>query len=350
MLALIMAGGSGKRFWPLSTKNKPKQFLAVENENSMLYNTYKRLINTGLYTNKTIFVVTASSQASLVKQHLPMLEDKNIISEPKARNTAAAIALSVAYFKHLGYANDTNILVLPADHIIKELDKFTIAIKTAITASKQNYLCTFGIKPNYPATGYGYIQAGGNIFENTKKIDRFKEKPDLKTAESFLAEGNFYWNSGIFLWSLKSIYNAFEKHFYTAFLAINNLVSAFKNNISIEQIYDEIEKKPIDIGIMEKAENGAVVFVDYYWNDVGSFNAIFDISKKDENNNAFSQKVYAIESKNNYVKSQKNVALIGVDEMVIIETETTIMVVPKNKTEEIKKMYEYLEENNINIT
>ncbi|HQP84506.1 MAG TPA: mannose-1-phosphate guanylyltransferase, partial [Candidatus Syntrophosphaera thermopropionivorans] len=208
MIALIMAGGSGTRFWPLSRASLPKQYLRILGDKSMLQLTFERLET--LVPPEKVYVVTSSSQAILVKEHLPELPPENIIIEPFGMNTAPCIALSVEYLSALYNENET-MVVLPADHIIKDTDAFIAALKKAETAAQKGMLITFGIVPDYPATGYGYIEKGEELEEGIFSVKQFKEKPELDTAKEFLRQGTFFWNSGIFCWTLSSIHKALKE-------------------------------------------------------------------------------------------------------------------------------------------
>lgn len=346
MIALIMAGGVGTRFWPLSRKNFPKQFLRVFGDRSLLQMTVERLLPR--FSLSDIYIVTASSQVELIKQQLPNLPRQNIIIEPFGMNTAPCIALSVEYLKSI-YRHKETMLVLPADHIIKEQDKFLEALNPAEREAENGYLITFGIVPVYPATGYGYIEAGEEIASEVRKVLNFKEKPDKATAEQFLAKGSYYWNSGMFCWSLKSISTAF-----TNFLPeVDNITKAIANKwqenglqTDISSLYAKMPRIPIDIGIMEKADFRGVVPVSYDWSDVGSWKALSDLVNKDEDGNYFSAEGKAISATNNYIDTNKFTAIIGVNDLCLIETADAILLCNKEKAEEVKKIVEHLQQVN----
>lgn len=344
MLALIMAGGSGTRFWPASRKAMPKQFLPILGKKSMIRLTMERLL--GQLCAEQIFVVTAASQVPLVRQHLPELPSENIIIEPFGMNTAPCLALSLAYLqKH--HPNDQSMLVLPADHFIRDQKGFLKSLKIADEAARQGQLVTFGIVPDHPATGYGYIEAGEELAPGTRKVVRFKEKPDAKTAAQFIAQGNFYWNSGMFLWSLGTLQKAFEAHLPLALEVAQELILAMENGIDEAKaalIYAKMPKTPIDIGIMEKATNRVVIPVDYGWSDVGSWQALAQLSNTDAHGNSFSTPGFSIDSRDNYVKTDKFAALIGVSGLCIIETDDAILVCPKSRSEEVKQVVDDIDD------
>jgi len=346
MIALIMAGGVGTRFWPLSRKNFPKQFLRVFGDRSLLQMTVERLLPR--FSLSDIYIVTASIQVELIKQQLPNLPRQNIIIEPFGMNTAPCIALSVEYLKNI-YKYKETMLVLPADHIIKEQDKFLEALNPAEREAEKGYLITFGIVPVYPATGYGYIEAGEEIAPGVRKVLHFKEKPDKQTAEQFLAKGTYFWNSGMFCWSLESISTAFETllpDVYSITKEISKVWQSEGLDKDISSIYAKMPRIPIDIGIMEKAEFRGVIPVSYHWSDVGSWKSLADLTAGDADSNYFSTSGKAISAQNNYAVTDKFTALIGVNNLCLIETEDAILLCNKDLAEEVKKIVEYLEQQN----
>ncbi len=346
MIAVIMAGGSGTRFWPQSRMIRPKQFLEVVGEKSMIRLTMDRLL-AELPTEK-IFVVTAESQVSLVKKHLPELPSKNIIIEPFGMNTAPCIALSYAYIKRFASLNET-MVVLPADHLITKIDAFLENINKSQELARAGYLVTFGIIPSYPATGYGYIQADEKANDFSYKVAQFKEKPNYETAQDFLKAGNFFWNSGMFAWTLGHIEESYREYLPEVTDVLDLIEAEWNKNgekSDISEIYAQMPKIPVDIGIMEKAKKRAVIPVDLGWSDVGSWRALADISETDDNNNTIQANSFVIDSKGNYIRSNKFVALIGVDDMVLVETDDAILVSKKERAEEVKKVVDYLKENN----
>jgi len=342
MIALIMAGGIGTRFWPLSRESNPKQFLNIISEDSMLQMTAKRLqpkINI-----KDIYIVTASSQVELTRKHLPCLPQENIIIEPFGMNTAPCIALSAQYLARK-YDKTEKMIVLPADHLIALNDDFLASLEIGEDAANKNNLVTFGIKPDYPATGYGYIEAGKKIEQKMFYVKQFKEKPDLATAKQFLSSGNFFWNSGMFMWKIETILNAYKEYLPKVSQVLEKINARWdedgvKANISSE--YALMPKIPVDIGIMEQAEKRIVIPVDYGWSDVGSWKALYKISDKDENNNVINCEYEVIDSNNNYINSKKFVALIGVDDLVVVESEDALLISKIDRSEDVKNIVEKL--------
>lgn len=342
MIALIMAGGSGTRFWPASRARAPKQFLNVAGNRSMLQLTVDRLLP--MIPIRDIYIVTAASQVNLVRSHLPALAPQNIIIEPFGMNTAACIALSSEYLKQY-YENDTTMIVLPADHVIRDTDAFLAALQKADLAAQKERLITFGILPDYPATGYGYIEAGALQEDGLYAVKRFQEKPDRATAQSFLTQGNFYWNSGMFCWSIASIDAAFRSYLPEMANLCSQISSLWQSagfDADISSIYAKLPRLPIDIGIMEQAESRFVIPVDLGWSDVGSWKALADISGGDADGNYSKSAYLAVDAQNNFIHSSKFTALIGVQELCVIETPDAILVCPKSRSEEVKKVVDYL--------
>ena len=342
MIALIMAGGIGTRFWPLSRKSNPKQFLNIVSEKSMLQMTVDRLLKKIKLEN--IYIVTAASQVALTKLHLPKLPVENIIIEPFGMNTAPCIGLSAKYLS-MKYDSSESIIVLPADHLIALKDDFLDSLEFGENIAKDDYLVTFGIQPNYPATGYGYIEAGEKLDGKCQLVSQFKEKPDIKTATKFLEAGNFYWNSGMFMWKIETILKAYSDYLPKVSLLMNKIGELWSSDgldADFSNIYAKMPKIPVDVGIMEQAEKRVVIPVDYGWSDVGSWKALYDISDKDDNGNVLSGENEIIESKNNFVKTDKFVALIGVENLVIIDSGDALLIAHKDKSEDVKKVVETL--------
>jgi len=352
MIALIMAGGIGTRFWPLSTPQNPKQFLNIMGKDSMIQQTVKRILP--IIDYEDIYVVTNVSQKELVAEHLPELPQQNIIAEPHGRNTAPCIGLS-AFLLSEKYDKDEVMLVLAADHYIGKENLFRniVSFSANFIEEKRNLL-TFGIQPTYPATGYGYIEFGKKINKerfSVFKVKQFKEKPDRKTAQKFLKKGNFAWNSGMFMWRLDSIINAIKKHMPQMYEDLEKIVKFWEDDSNkVSTIYKNMEKVPIDIGVMEKSENATVVPVDIDWNDIGSWKALDDmVQNKDSDKNYLSAYSITIDSNNNYLLStdkEKPVALIGVKDSIIIQTDNGLLVCKKDQSQKVKQVAQKLEKNN----
>ena len=342
MIALIMAGGVGTRFWPLSRESNPKQFLNILSDRSMLQMTVDRL--TSQIKMEDIFIVTAASQVELTKQHLPELPEENIIVEPFGMNTAPCIALSASYLARK-YDRKEEMIVLPADHLIAKKDDFLDSLKVGKESAELDNLVTFGIKPNYPATGYGYIEAGEKIDEQKFFVKQFKEKPDLETAQHFLAAGNFFWNSGMFMWKIETILQAYQNYLPKVISILDEINQKWDEaglQADFSEEYAKMPKLPVDIGIMEQAEKRVVIPVDYGWSDVGSWKALYDVSEKDENGNVLKCNSEIIDSNNNYVNSPKFVSLIGVENLVVVDSGDALLIADKDRSEDVKKIVEKL--------
>jgi mannose-1-phosphate guanylyltransferase len=339
-----MAGGVGTRFWPLSRESNPKQFLNILSDRSMLQMTVDRL--TSRIKAKDIFIVTAASQVELTRKHLPELPEENIIIEPFGMNTAPCIALSAAYLARK-YPKNECMIVLPADHLISAKEIFLTSLALGEESAEQDYLVTFGIKPGFAATGYGYIEAGEKLDEQKFLVKQFKEKPDLKTAQHFLAAGNFLWNSGMFMWKIETILQAYQNYLPKVAYILNEINNKWDSSglaADFSEEYTKMPKLPVDIGIMEQAEKRLVIPVDYGWSDVGSWKALYEISQKDEQGNVLKCESENIDSKNNYVNSARFVSLIGVENLVVVDSEDALLIADKDRSEDVKKIVEKLKE------
>ncbi|MDD3050046.1 MAG: mannose-1-phosphate guanylyltransferase [Candidatus Cloacimonetes bacterium] len=342
MIALIMAGGSGKRFWPVSREKYPKQFINIIGEKSLINNTYKRI--SSIFKKENIYVVTLESQKYLVKEHLPEIPEENIICEPYARNTSACIALSISIFKDRHDKNE-ELFIFPADHHIEYYNEFYKMIKKSKKILNKKRVVIYGIKPTYPATGYGYIESGEQYDDDMFHVKRFKEKPDKCTAEKFLRDGYYFWNSGIFAWNLQTI-----EDLYLTFMPnmLEQITNSRLSPDAFPEVYQRLPSIPIDVGILEKADNIVVMPVDLGWNDLGGWKSLFNLVDKDENGIFASEKMVAIDSRNCYFKTQKPIAALGVENVFLIETDDCILIVNDKRTEDIKKLLEILKEKEMN--
>lgn len=345
--AVIMAGGSGTRFWPKSTKALPKQFLNLFGEQTMIQETVNRL--KGFIDPADVMVVTNSDYVSIVQKQLPTTKTKDIIGEPVAKNTAPCVAAAAA----LLYKKDPDsvMVVLPADHYITQPENFIKVLNTAVeTAKKENSLVTIGIQPNRPETGYGYIRydssaSSGDNERNVYRVRNFTEKPDEAKAEKFLASGDYLWNSGMFIWKTSVILEAFEKNLPKVYDEAQKLIQSDATKEDVDSFYHSCPSISIDYGIMEKAKTVHVVPGDFGWNDVGSWTAVHELSVKDENGNALgSSPVSVYEAESNLVHSQsgKMIALVGVEDIALVETDNAILVVNLNKAQGVKDIVEDL--------
>jgi mannose-1-phosphate guanylyltransferase len=343
-----MSGGSGLRFWPLSRKNCPKQYLNIVSDKSMIRMTFDRISN--LAKPSDIFAVTSSEQSAILSNELPELPIGNIISEPFGMNTAPAIGLSLVHMKKKCKPDDV-VVVLPADHLIEDLNAFHDSLHLAKSIADKGYLLTFGIKPAYPATGYGYIETGSKISENVFNVANFKEKPDYKTAAQFCAKGNFFWNSGIFVWRLDKIMDAYREFLPEFYQTLNEISAKWDSDgvsSDISSLYSKSPKVPVDIAILEKAKQRAVIPVDYGWSDVGSWEALSLLKKNDADKNVMECPFYAtINSKSNFVKTKKLTALINVNNLIVVESDDAILIADKKSSEKVKDLVLKLKNNGL---
>lgn len=341
--AVIMAGGSGTRFWPESRKNKPKQLLSIVDHRTMIRATVERILP--LVPFERILVVTAASHAEKIIEQIPELSDSQVVVEPLGRNTGPCIAL--AAYKLFQMDPGAVMVVLPADHVIGREDIFLSYLSRVYDlAARENHLVTFGIKPTRPETGYGYIKMG-EFFHDVEGIDayyveQFVEKPDASTARDYLIQGSYLWNSGMFVWNVSTIIHAFEKYLPMISRRMEKISSALNTSEepqALASIYRDMEDISIDTGIMERADKVLVIPLDVDWNDVGSWASLQDVWEKDPNGNAFRGKVVSVGSHDCVISSPKKiVALVGVENLILVDTEDAILLCRKDKAQDVKKL------------
>ncbi|MBU0477289.1 mannose-1-phosphate guanylyltransferase [bacterium] len=350
---VVMAGGSGERFWPKSRERTPKQLLPIGSKNTMLQETVKRA--QALTSSKNIFIVTRIGLEKEIHKQVPHIPKRNIIIEPFARNTAAAIGLANLIIRKRDKKSIT--VVLPADHIIKDIGQFKKTITTACITAEEGYLVTIGIKPSYPETGYGYIRRGDRIFTEHDtgdtpgifKVVEFREKPDLKTAREYLKKGEYYWNSGMFVWTTKCIEEAFKEYMpelYEALKVIGNSISLLLRDEIMKGKYERLEKISIDYGVMERAKNVSVVEGLFDWNDVGSWLALEKVYKKDDDNNIVVGDYIGIDTKNCILIGDKSpITAIGVSDLIIVNTGDVVLVCKKTEAQKVKELLKQIKQN-----
>ncbi len=333
MFGVILAGGSGSRLWPLSWELYPKLLLNLYAEKNLLQSTFKRL-NEIIPAKNIISITNTKHQANVRMQLGELSEDSIILSEPVSKNTAPAIALSVKYLMDTNKSEEI-LLVVPSDLLIENDKAFIETIKEAEKFAKDGHIVTFGIKPTYAETGFGYIKADGN------KVLNFTEKPDVQTAGEYLQDKNYYWNSGIFMFKASVMMKEFEQHFPDISEIIKNIDCSNKT-IPFND-FDKMPNISLDYAIMEKSQNIAMIELKSDWKDLGSWQSVYEVSQKDENNNVFVGHVLDKDSKNSFVySSSKLVATIGLEDTVVVETEDAILACKKDKTQEVKQIYETL--------
>lgn len=346
MKAIILAGGSGTRLWPLSRKNYPKQFLKLNGDRSLLQQTVERLLRAlpaediiVMTNNEYKFHVLSDFNALSLPIPLPA---SNIILEPVSRNTAPAIALGIKYcMEKLGCREDEIIFISPSDHIIKPLDKFVEYVGIAEDIAKRGYIVTFGIKPERPESGYGYIKAGKSIGMGGYKAEEFTEKPDSETVKRYLAGGNYFWNSGMFSFSIGTMLREFSKHTPAIKEMLNE---SFDDMIAG---FSEMPDISIDYGVGEKSEKVAILPMDIYWNDIGSWDSLYDVLDKDEMENVKKGDVIAIDTKRSLIIGNKRVVTtIGLEDCLVVETDDAILISRKGEAQKVRDVVNRLKKGN----
>ena len=347
MKSIILAGGSGSRLWPLSRDEYPKQLLSFDENESLLQKTFKRLCT---YSKPSeIVTITNVKHYSNIKLQLNNIDKSNVvIGEPLGRNTAPAIASAMQYFKQTGCEDDV-VLIVPSDHLIKRIDDFNKTVEKGLELAKLGYIVTFGIKPSYPETGYGYIKTEKQL-STGYKVEKFVEKPDLETAKKYLASGEYYWNGGIFMGKISVFLEEFKIYTPEIYQNLNNLDFTSSSHISFNT-YEKMPSISIDYAVMEKSDKVALVELLSDWNDLGSWQSIYNVKEKDENGNVLTGKVVVDNVKNSFVYSQKEiVAVSGLEDIILVETEDAIMACKMSESQNVKKLYEKLKAQSIDTT
>lgn len=342
MYCVIMAGGSGTRFWPLSRRAKPKQLLDIVGDKSMLQMTVDRLKK--LKVVEDIFIVTGAELAEKILKSIKGISAENIIIEPSGKNTAPCIGLAALRIGEL--QKDAVMGVFPADHLIVGHRKFVRAISTSNRLAKQNQtVVTIGIIPTFPSTAYGYIQHTKEStahYLDAHSLKAFAEKPHLRLAERFIESGDFLWNSGIFFWRVDVLMDLMKTHLPDLHDRLQKMKSLLNQKEDITAIWEGIVPQSIDYGIMEKvASNAYVVRADFDWNDVGSWNAVCDILQKNKKGNVVRGNGLVLNGKENFIHSYDHfTAVLGLDNVVVVHTEDATLVVHKDQAEEVKLLVE----------
>jgi mannose-1-phosphate guanylyltransferase len=347
--ALIMAGGEGKRFWPLSRKSRPKQFLSLTAEKSLIRQTVDRILP--LIPIERIYVVTGEMYAEQTLEHIPELPRENLILEPDAKNTAPCIAYGTLKIKKVN--DDSVTVVLPADHVIGDGEAFRDALSFAADVADTRLdngeypLITLGVTPTMAEMGYGYIKGTDDKIAVSEKysalrVERFTEKPDLKTAVRFIDQGGYYWNCGIFIWKTSSIIRAFSNiipEWNRYFDEISNDIGSLSEADAVSNFYGKISGGSIDKLILEHSENTLVIPISFPWSDVGSWKALDEFLRNDESDNIVRGNAVSIDSSGCLVfGSDKLIALVGVEDLVVVESEDSILVLKKERSQDVKKV------------
>ncbi len=348
--AVIMAGGIGSRFWPRSKERTPKQLLKIFGSNTMIQDTVARL--NGVIANEDIFIITNKIQREEIIKQLPYIPACNIIEEPFGRNTAACIGLASVIIEKK--SSDGVTVVLPADHIIKDVEDFQKVISNAVKfAYESKGLLTIGIKPTRPETGYGYIQINEKEFsKNIYKVLTFAEKPNYATAVRFIESGDFFWNSGMFIWRVDTILDEIKNHMpelYEGLEKIRKDINTPNYESTVSSVYGLLHNISIDYGIMEKSSKVFLTKGEFQWSDVGSWEEVYQLSEKNGDGNSYLGNVYAEKTVDSYIYSpEKFTAVIGVDNLIVINTKDALLVCRRDQSQAVKKVVDYLKINKLN--
>ena len=345
--AVIMAGGAGTRFWPLSRKKRPKQFLPIVSDKNMIEETVHRLLP--LVPSSNIFTVANSELTQEIKKLLPEIPKHNLLVEPQGKNTAPSLMLATARI----YLQNPKAVVtcLPADHLIKDISAFLRKMEAGVSAAARGeHLITFGIAPSYPATGYGYIQFSR---ENPSKVQAesffsvqaFKEKPEYEQARTFVKKGNYFWNSGMFIWQADVFAQKLGQYAPSMFPFWERILAALKRNDEDElvSVFEEIPSISIDYALMEKAEDVLMAEGDFGWSDVGAWSSLADIWPQDQGENAIRGETIILDSQNCLVHNPgKLTALIGVRDLIVVDTGDALLIAHKSQDQKVKDIVEHI--------
>jgi len=344
ILPIIMAGGTGSRLWPLSRQLNPKQFLKLCGDSTLLQQTISRL--DGLEASAPAIICNEDHRFMVAEQlHQLTVEDASILLEPVGRNTAPAIALAALNATQSG--QDPVLLVLAADHYMADEAAFRQAVHAAAQFAEQNKLATFGIVPTHPETGYGYIQRGDSLTNSGFKVARFVEKPDLVTAQGYLAGGDYYWNSGMFMFKASAYLKELAEFRPDILDVCKKSLEAGQKDLDFIRLdaatFTQCPEDSIDYAVMEKTQEGVVVPLDAGWSDIGSWSALWQIGHRDEQGNVCKGDVLALGTHNSLIHAEhKLVATLGVDDLVVVETKDAVLVAHKDRVQDVKKVVEAL--------
>ena len=340
--AILMAGGVGSRFWPVSTQDFPKQFHdMLGTGDTLIQKTFQRLSN--LIPKENIFILTNERYNDLVLEQLPEVTSRQVVLEPAMRNTAPCILY--ASLKIQKENPNAVMIVAPSDHWIEDEKTFSKNVQQAFDfCSENNALMTLGIQPTFPNTGYGYIEFDKSTTETIKPVDQFREKPDYETAKEFISQGNFLWNAGIFMWSVKSVIEAFQNNQPKLFELFESGISAYNTSLEddfIKENYPKAENVSVDYAIMEKSLNVYVIAAEFDWNDLGTWGSLYDKLEKDETGNAVvNARTLVEDATGNMIstKADKIVVIDGLKDYIIVDKDEVLLIFPKTKEQDIKKV------------
>lgn len=340
LYGLIMAGGVGSRFWPMSTEDKPKQFLDILGlGKSLLQLTFERLNKQ--IPKEQIYILTNASYSQLVKEHLPMIKDSQIISEPERKNTAPCILYASLKIKQIN--PNSTLVITPSDHLILQEDRFHEQLSIAIDEAQNENLITLGIKPTRPDVGYGYIEFDSSIAPKAgqvAKVIQFREKPSFETAKEFLNAGNYYWNAGVFIWSTNTILNAFQKYQLNLYNLFSQIRIGSSNELSdLTAAFSKCNDISIDYAILEHADNISVVLTDFDWSDLGTWGSLSEkTSSNEEGNSTINANVHFFNASQNLVISSnsKKILIDGLNNFIIVDSGDKLLIIHKENESKLK--------------
>ena len=344
---LIMAGGTGTRLWPLSRRKYPKQALNLDGERTLIQHAVGRL--TPEFPPEQIFIITRQEHVAPLSTQVPDLPGENFIIEPEGRGTGPAIGLAAVHLQQRD--PDAVMAVLTADHLITNSGSFRKALFAAEKVAQDGYLVTLGIKPSFPSTGYGYVKQGDPLPSSGMfqvfQAERFVEKPDPESARQMISSGNYSWNSGMFIWQVKRIMAEFQRqmpNFYEQLLMVKSAIDTLDYEQTLSQIWPTVQKETIDYGVMEGAQDVAVIPVDIGWSDVGSWASLFDVLPADEDGNRVIGQHASIDTHDTLViGDQRLIATIGLEGLIIIDTEDALLVCAREREQDVRAMVKLLE-------
>lgn len=351
MFAVIMAGGGGTRLWPKSREQKPKQMHALVGDKPLVQETTDHLQQILGFDN--VYIVSNENHARSILENMPYMRDKFII-DPYRRDTAACIGLAAVYLSKID--PDAVMGVFPADPFIGSEKEFGMAIHAAEKLAAQGHVVTIGIKPTGPETGYGYIETDGFFDtvddQSVMRVQCFVEKPTFEKAKEYLAAGNFLWNSGMFVWSIKTVLSLYEKHLpdiYERLMRIEQSIGTPHEKEIVDSEYKDMEKISVDYGIMEKLNDILVITGQFDWNDIGNWAAVRNIRDKDENGNVIEGRHITVDTKNCLIlgAEDKIVATIGIEDLIVVDTEEALLICHKDRVQDVKQIVDSLREHNM---
>ncbi|MBC74343.1 MAG: mannose-1-phosphate guanylyltransferase [Muricauda sp.] len=346
--AVLMAGGVGSRFWPVSTSSNPKQFHdMLGTGKTLIQKTFDRLNK--FIPTENILILTNEQYNDLVLEQLPMVTQNQVVLEPAMRNTAPCILYASLKIQKMN--TNAVMIVAPSDHWIEDEEAFEKDVTACFKkCEEENALCTLGIQPTFPNTGFGYIEFEKGSDENIKKVSQFREKPDYETAKEFLAQGNFLWNAGIFMWSVETIVEAFKKYQPNQYKLFGKGISCYNTSEErafIQENYPKAENISIDYAILEQSKSIYTLPATFDWNDLGTWGALYDKLEKDENENAVVNADTLLENaKGNMILSPKGKVVVvdGLEDYIIVDKEEVLLIYPKDKQQDIKKVLTQVKE------